>query len=143
MILRSFESESFDLALAVEVLQYLPDVPGTLKESYRLLKPGGSLLGHIPVLGYLRPTETILFDDGKIQSLLNEAGFQIIKFMPTFGGVVGKLSAAYDHISQLKALVVLLFPFFLLASYAFKVMAKDGDYRFFIAQKQEKKSDEC
>jgi hypothetical protein len=31
-------------------------------------------------LGYLRPTETILFDDEKIRQMLVEANFQIVRF---------------------------------------------------------------
>ena len=133
--LKSFSSENFDMALAIEVLQYLPDVKLTLNEIYRVLKPGGHLLGHVPVLGYLRPTETILFDDKKIQHLLTEANFQIVRIAPTFSGVIRKLCAAYDRISRSRVLVELLFPFFLLASRPFKVEATKGDYRFFVARK--------
>jgi ubiquinone/menaquinone biosynthesis C-methylase UbiE len=133
--LRIFSPESFDMALAIEVLQYLPDVRLSLSEIFRVLKPGGYLLGHIPTLGYLRPTETTLFDDGKIQSMLAEANFQVVKITPTFGGIVRKLCAAYDRISRSRVLVELLFPFFLLASRPFKVEATKGDYRFFVARK--------
>jgi SAM-dependent methyltransferase len=133
--LKSFSSESFDMALAIEVLQYLPDVKLTLKEIYRVLMPGGYLLGHVPVLGHLRPTETILFDDEKIQQMLAEANFEIVRFGRTFGGIVRKLCAAYDRISRSRVLVELLFPFFLLASRPFKVEATKGDYRFFVARK--------
>jgi ubiquinone/menaquinone biosynthesis C-methylase UbiE len=133
--LKSFSSESFDMALVIEVLQYLPDVELTLKEIYRVLKPGGYLLGHIPVLGYLRPTETVLFDDEKIQHLLIEVNFQIVRVTPTFGGVIRKLCTAYDRISRSRVLVESLFPIFLLASRPFRVEASKGDYRFFVARK--------
>jgi SAM-dependent methyltransferase len=133
--LKSFSSESFDMALAIEVLQYLPYVRLTLNEIYRVLRPGGHLLGHVPVLGYLRPTETILFDDEKIQQMLAEANFEIVRFTRTFGGIIRKLCAAYDRISRSRVLVELLFPFFLIASRPFKVEATKGDYRFFVARK--------
>ena len=133
--LSNFSSEKFDLVLAIEVLQYLPDVSVTLKETYRVLKPGGHLLGHIPVLGYLRPMETILFDDEKIRQMLVEANFQIVRFTPTFGGTVRRLCAAYDRISRSRVLVELLFPFFLLASIPFWIKTPEGDYRFFVARK--------
>jgi SAM-dependent methyltransferase len=133
--LQKFSFETFDLALVIEVLQYLPDVRRTLQEIYRVLKPGGYLIGHVPVLGYLRPTETTLFDDEKIECMLRGAGFQIKSVTPTFGGIVRKLGAAYKRVSQFKGLVVLLFPFFLFFSYGFKIEAQEGDYRFFIARK--------
>jgi SAM-dependent methyltransferase len=123
------------MALAIEVLQYLPDVRLTLNEIYRVLRPGGHLLGHVPVLGYLRPTETILFDDEKIQQMLAEANFGIVRFTGTFGGIIRKLCAAYGRISRSRVLVELLFPFFLLASKPFQVEASRGDYRFFVARK--------
>jgi len=133
--LQNFSSESFDMVLAIEVLQLLTDVRLALSEVYRVLKPGGHLLGHVPVLGYYRPYETTLFDDEKVQHLLAEANFQILRVTPTFGRVVRKLCAAYDRISRSRVLVELLFPFFLLASRPFKVEATKGDYRFFVARK--------
>lgn len=61
--LTHFPAGSFDLALAVEVLQYVPNIQETLRGIYRVLKPKGYLLGHIPMLGYLGPKEMTLFSD--------------------------------------------------------------------------------
>jgi SAM-dependent methyltransferase len=127
--------DSFDLALAVEVFQYLPNVQLAMSAIYRVLKPGGYLIGHVPVLGHLRPAETILFDDKKIHSMLADAGFQFISIKPTFGGFNRRLCAAYDRISWSRTLVMLLFPFFLFISKSVPLEAKEGDYRFFAAQK--------
>ena len=43
-----FEDGSFDLVLCLEVLQYLPDLDNFLKESRRILAPGGVLVFCLP-----------------------------------------------------------------------------------------------
>jgi ubiquinone/menaquinone biosynthesis C-methylase UbiE len=133
--LQNFSSGSFDLVMAVEVLQYLPDVRRTLAEIHRILKPGGYLVGHIPVLGYLRPTETMVFDDEKVQSLFDTAKLQLVKLRPTFGGAMRMLCEVFKRISRWKILVIVLFPFLLTISKAFRVENPQGDYRLFVARK--------
>jgi len=133
--LKNFPAETFEVVLAVEVLQYLPDVCLTLREIYRVVKPGGHVLGHIPVLGYLRPYETMLFDDTKIRGMLSEANFHILKIVPTFGGALRKLCALYDSLSRSRILMGMLFPFFLFSSTVLRVENPKGQYRFFIARK--------
>lgn len=140
--LKSFPPEAFETALAIEVLQYLTDVASILQETYRVLKPGGYLLGHVPVLGRLRPEERTLFDDNQIQEILFETHFQIVEIRPTFGGISRKLCSLYDRLSRRRMLVGILFPFILLASAAFQVENPNGDYRFFIARKPSEKMDE-
>lgn len=39
-----YESESFDYVLCIEVLRYLPDINPSIREIYRVLKPGGVAL---------------------------------------------------------------------------------------------------
>ena len=140
--LKTFPSEAFEMALAIEVLQYLGEVPSVLQETYRVLKPGGYLLGHVPVLGYLRPGERTLFDDDKIREILFETHFQIIEIRRTFGGIPRKLCSLYNRLSRWRLLVGILFPFVLLASAAFQVENPSGDYRFFIARKPAEKMNE-
>jgi ubiquinone/menaquinone biosynthesis C-methylase UbiE len=133
--LQNFRSETFEMALAMEVLQYLGDVNLTLQEIHRVLKPGGHLVGHIPVLGYLRPQEKTLFDDEKVLEILFRANFQIIKIRPTFGGIPRKLCAVYDRLSRSRMLAGIVFPFLFLGSAVFPVENPNGDYRFFVARK--------
>ncbi len=52
----AFESESFDVALANEVLEHVPDDARGLREIYRILKPGGRLFVFSP--NRLYPFET-------------------------------------------------------------------------------------
>jgi ubiquinone/menaquinone biosynthesis C-methylase UbiE len=133
--LEGFPPESFDLALAVEVLPYLPDLPLALKKIHRLLVPGGYLIGHFPVLGFLRPQEKMLLDDEKIQRFLTDTKFQVIHITPTFGGMIRRLSRIYKGISQHPLLVAVLFPLLLLSSAPFQIKAQSGDYRLFVARK--------
>jgi SAM-dependent methyltransferase len=133
--LEGFPSDSFDLVMAIEVLQYLPEVKETLKDVCRVLKPGGYLLGHIPVLGYLRPTETMVFDDGNLPSLIAQAGLQIIAWKPTCGGMIRRLCALYTRLSRWPILVELSFPFFLAFSTLFRIESPTGDYRLFLARR--------
>jgi SAM-dependent methyltransferase len=133
--LSQFSDHSFDLALAVEVLQYVPNIQETLHGIYRVLKPGGYLLGHIPMLGYLRPEEVTLFSDEVILRLLEGAGFGNIRVTPTFHGMSQKICHIYGKISHSKLFVTLLFPWLLMASKCMEVKGAQGDYRFFTAQK--------
>jgi SAM-dependent methyltransferase len=140
--LAHFPAHSFDLALAVEVLQYIPHIQESLRGIYRVLKPGGYLLGHVPMLGYLRPKEMTLFSDEVIIRLLGEAGFGSIRVTPTFHGMTQKICHIYEKISHSKLFVTLLFPLLLLASRGVEIKDVQGDYRFFTAQKPLKASDE-
>jgi SAM-dependent methyltransferase len=130
-----FPPAHFDLALAVEVLQYVPEIQEALKGIYRVLKPGGYLLGHVPTLGYLRPKEMTLFRDEVILPLLEEAGFVDIRLTPTFNGQSRKICHIYEKISHSKLFVSLLFPWLLLASSWMEIKGIQGEYRFFTAQK--------
>jgi SAM-dependent methyltransferase len=133
--LQGFPPEAFEVALVVELLQYLANIPSILWEIYRVLKPGGYLVGHVPALGYLRHQEKTLFDDDKIGNILSDANFRIIKIEPTFGGMLRRLCALYDSISRLRLLAAAVFPIFLSFSHLFRVENPDGQYRFFVARK--------
>jgi len=79
------------MALAIEVLQCVPDLNLFLLELYRLLTPGGYFVGHVPVLSYLRKFERTLFDDRVITEHLTQAGFEIKSITPTFGSFIRRL----------------------------------------------------
>jgi hypothetical protein len=104
-------------------------------ELYRLLTPGGYLVGHVPVLGYLRESEQTLFDDGVIREFLTQVGFEIKSIIPTFGGSVKQLCAVFDWLTRSRLMVGLFFPFLMLASNFWRVESANGNSRMFIAQK--------
>jgi len=135
LALERFESNYFDVSLAIEVLQYLPDVRLAVLGIGRIIKPGGYLIGHVPALGYLRPEENTLFDDEKLRALLIAAGYEVVYFTPTFGGAARRLCTIYDRIVRWKLLTALVYPFLIIFSWAFRVEAKHGDYLFFVARK--------
>lgn len=133
--LQNFHSECFDMVLAVEVLQYVPNPTLSLLELYRLLTPGGYFVGHVPVLGYLRQSEQTLFNDRVITELLTQAGFEIKSLIPTFGSFTSQLCQVFDWSTKSGLLVGLFFPFLMLASSFCRVTSPRGNYRMFIVQK--------
>lgn len=48
-----FASASFDLVLAIDVLEHLDDDQGALREIHRICRPGGYLLVHVPTFEIL------------------------------------------------------------------------------------------
>jgi ubiquinone/menaquinone biosynthesis C-methylase UbiE len=132
---QTFCSISFDQVISIEALQCFPNTKSILDEIKRILKPGGILIGHVPTIGYLREFEKTLFDDEKLRELLIGSGFEIISITPTFGRVTQQLCQFFGQVTRFKVMIALLFPFLLLASYAFKIESSDGTYRLFVARK--------
>jgi SAM-dependent methyltransferase len=131
--LRSFTSSGFDSVLAVEVLQYVPDPLLTLREIRRLLMPGGRIIGHVPVLGYLREHEKTLFDDLSLFAMLRESGFEDIAITRTFGDGIRRVCKVFEYISHSSLLAALVFPFLLTVSAMCSMPSQRGDYRLFVA----------
>jgi ubiquinone/menaquinone biosynthesis C-methylase UbiE len=133
--LQSFRSGCLDMVLAIEVLQYVPDPALSLLELYRLLTPGGYLVGHVPVLGYFREFEQTLFDDRVIKEFLTHAGFEIKSITPTFGSFIKQMCGVFEWLTKSRLMLGLFFPFLILASNFCRVASPNGNYRMFIAQK--------
>lgn len=133
--LQSLHSECLDMVLAIEVLQYVPDLNLYLLELYRLLTSGGYLVGHVPAFGYLRESEQTLFDEVVITELLTQAGFEIKSITPTFGSSIRQLCEVFDWLTRSRLMVALFFPFLMLVSNFCCVASPNGNSRMFIAQK--------
>jgi SAM-dependent methyltransferase len=130
-----FSAGSFDLVLAIEALQYLPDLESSLNEIYRILKPGGFLVAHLPAFGSLRRFENTLFDTPAIQRSLEHAGFAIPEVRATFGRFPTALCRIYGRLSRSRLLTALVFPLLMLSSLAWPIASGKGNYRLIIAQK--------
>ena len=81
----------FDLVLANHTIEHLPDPCATLKEIYRLLKPGRYAIIRIPILSYAwrkygtnwvqldAPRHLFLFTAEEFSKLATRAGFEVKK----------------------------------------------------------------
>ncbi|MEC7276596.1 MAG: methyltransferase domain-containing protein [Bdellovibrionota bacterium] len=72
---------SFDIGLLCEVIEHLENPKEVLKESFRIIKPSGKLIGSVP---FMYPKHADPFDfqrwtEQKLILELQEAGFQGIK----------------------------------------------------------------
>ena len=86
-VLATLPPAGFSVVLAVEVLQYFPDLRRTLRELHERLSPGGVLIAHVPVRQALWRYERTLFNDTVLPGLFVEAGFEPPEIRQTFGRV--------------------------------------------------------
>ncbi|MEX0650107.1 MAG: class I SAM-dependent methyltransferase [Candidatus Andersenbacteria bacterium] len=88
----SFEDNSFDTVLCVEVLEHVPYPAKALKEFYRVLRPGGKVIITVPHLGYLHnePYDFYRYTKYGLEVLVTDAGFRIKTIEPS-GGLIAFL----------------------------------------------------
>jgi SAM-dependent methyltransferase len=130
-----FQPNSMDVVLAIEVLQYLFDVRAGLREIFTVLKPGGYLIAHIPLLGYQRKPEKILFDAGKFADFIQGAGLELISLNRIFGKAECFLTSIYEFCSHSQVLTAMIFPLLLLASFLCGKPNSHGSYCMAVARK--------
>lgn len=82
-----FEDSLYDTIIATEVLEHCPYPNITLKETYRVLRPGGLFFFTVPFLWNLHeiPHDEFRYTPFALQRLLEEAGFTDIKIKATGG----------------------------------------------------------
>lgn len=90
-----FEDESFDLALALDVIEHVPDDLAALEELSRVLRPGGSLLVTVPALDML-------------WSAHDEANGHYRRY--TLAGLRGRVARVGFEVVELSYFNTLLFP---------------------------------
>jgi len=130
-----FHGAEFDIVLAIEVLTCVLDIKETLAEFHRILKEDGYLVGHIPVLTKLRRSETTLFTDENLTTLLKESGFENISISKTFGWSTRYLCKLFGWSTRSLILSAILFPLLLIVSSMCSVKSSSGEYRLFVARR--------
>jgi 2-polyprenyl-3-methyl-5-hydroxy-6-metoxy-1,4-benzoquinol methylase len=112
--LRDLQPGSFDVALALDLLEHISDRQTTLKTIAGLLRPGGALLVAVPHVGtpykrwrgrmggtiFTDPDHKVEYTEETIRAELVGAGFEVIKLLragydtpfPGFSAVVGAFS---------------------------------------------------
>src|SRR5919202_5138322 len=79
-----FTSDSFDLALALDVIAHVQDDVRALEELFRVLRPGGSLLVTVPALRMLWSSHDVVnghyrrYALGELRQRIEAAGFEIV-----------------------------------------------------------------
>ena len=82
-------SESFDVAVVMDVLEHLPDDRAALCELHRVLKPGGRVIATVPAYPHLWSEHDIAlmhhrrYVRRELQARFTEAGFHIEKLSHT------------------------------------------------------------
>lgn len=67
----SFRDESFDIYLSCDVLEHVPDLFRSIREAWRIVKPGGVFMGTVPFAAGKRKTVVrAKLDDGEIVHLM-------------------------------------------------------------------------
>jgi SAM-dependent methyltransferase len=75
------ESETADTVLCTEVLEHVPDPSATIRELFRVLKPGGRLILTVPQYWPIHeePYDYFRYTSFGLKRLLEEAGFEIVE----------------------------------------------------------------
>jgi SAM-dependent methyltransferase len=138
--LSTLPKADFSVVLAVEVLQYLPDLQQALRELHERLRPGGVLIAHVPVREALLPFDFNLFDDASLKKLFTEAGFERLEIRQTFGRVVSVLCEIFSWCVPRLALMGAVYPLLLLATAFTPRFTENGTGRLVIATKSRRKA---
>lgn len=75
----AFESESFDTVFSTQVIEHVADYQGMIRETYRVLKPGGCAIFTAPFAWELHeePYDFFRFSKHGLKHIFSENGFKI------------------------------------------------------------------
>ena len=81
-------SERYDVAVCLQVLEHVPNPGAALRESHRILRPGGHLILSVPHLSRLHdePHDYYRYTNHGLTYLAKQAGFCVEKVIP-YGSV--------------------------------------------------------
>jgi len=129
MDMKNIESESFDVINATELFEHVEDIEKGLRECYRVLKKGGTLIITVP---FLYPVHADPFDfqrwtEQKWKNILHKTGFSITEFeiMGCYGSILADMKVAFFRALP-KPFNNLMYPFYP----CLYLMAKLGDCRY-------------
>jgi SAM-dependent methyltransferase len=132
-----FKPNSIDVVLAVEVLRYLPDIHAGINEILRVLKAGGHLIVHLPVLGCKGTYDRVLYDTGTLARILKQAGLEPVSVTQTHGKTEDLLCRIFAYCTRSRFLIAATFPLLLLFSLLCGKENRNGSYCMIIARKQD------
>jgi 2-polyprenyl-3-methyl-5-hydroxy-6-metoxy-1,4-benzoquinol methylase len=128
------DSNVYDVALCIDVLEHIPDDAGLLRRIYRALKPGGYLVLHVPkrhqeqwriwraftqhtVAGHVRDE----YVEDELRRVFAEAGLHILELHQTFGKlaeIAFEMNLAFWRVWPLRqAVAILTYPLAILLGY--------------------------
>lgn len=121
-------NESFDNAMCIEVLEHVPDPVGSIREIYRIIKPGGKLIISAPFCSLTHFSPFFFysgFSNYWYLKILTEAGFEINEisangnYFEYFAQEFGRLpmmAEKYSRLSRIDKIKYRIIRFLLLPS---------------------------
>ncbi len=82
-----FADSSFDSVFSSQVLEHVPNPEQGMRELFRVLKPGGTVLISVPHLAYLHnePHDYCRFTHHGLRAFLSRCGFEVVDVIPAGG----------------------------------------------------------
>jgi ubiquinone/menaquinone biosynthesis C-methylase UbiE len=92
-----FKNDAFDLIIASNILEHLPNTREMLTECFRVLKPGGAIMGTVPFLArvHQKPYDFFRFTYYMLDKYLYDSGFRNIEV-----NSLGSSPEAYKQIQK-------------------------------------------
>jgi SAM-dependent methyltransferase len=145
------ESESFDRAVSVCVLEHTRDDTAVLAEVRRVLKPGGVFALTVDCLNSRHVDEAFrrhhvaeyrclqLYDDARLRELLAEAGFEVLETRYLFAGRLAIAILRWGSRFHYRGPFILLFPLLYPFLWLDHVLGKGSQTGMILAAKARKK----